>query len=247
MCFQRNQNEEVPGCQGEPSTEWDYCYDPRAEDNDEDTPTPPAPAPGANVVVEEGNTYVRAVFDTQFILGDIVIEQGEDTTAAKITLTIDEIIPWLCPNNADMMWSINAFPLGGSIGAGPLSAATFYAQEGPDLWCQTTGGHFDPTYGCGGLSEYQNTPGCPGVKVCDAVNDITSCEMGDLTGKHGYIKPEPAVLVFEDTFMTNINALSGRSIGFSCPQSRDPPMVACATLLTPPPYAGAPVPVLPSK
>ena len=203
-------------------------------------------APGSNGEVpywayDEGAGFrLRAVFNNEFLKAWVLLDQGDDKTSAVWTVYVHAVIPWICPQTGsepvELLWHVNERPIGGSLGEGPPSSSTPW-EGTPDQWCVTTGGHWDPTFGCGGLSQFQNTPSCPAVKVCDPEYDLTSCEMGDLTGKHGLLSTASQTLsYYEDPYITNIENMVGLSINFSC-ASGQPPVVACANLLpdAPPP------------
>jgi hypothetical protein len=97
--------------------------------------------------------------------------------------------------------------------------------------CTDLGGHWDPTYGCGGASQHDNTGVCDflynGTKTCTPEEDITMCEIGDLSGKMGRIALDTSYeQTYEDVYITNINVFSKLSIVFHCGS----PRVACGNL-----------------
>lgn len=195
-----------------------------------------------------GPLRLRAVVNTDIMKAWVLFEQGEDKHKGTWTVYMHSVIPFLCPatgpGGAELMWSINERPIGGVLGQGPQASATVF-EGNPDSWCVSTGGHYDPTLGCGGLSQFQNTR-CPSVKTCDQNRDVTSCEMGDLTGKHGFLPiGQGTITQYEDEYITNIERLAGLSIGFKCPTGQ-PPIVACANLVPDAPPPGFAFPTGPS-
>ncbi|KAL7525082.1 hypothetical protein ACHAXR_000853 [Thalassiosira sp. AJA248-18] len=108
--------------------------------------------------------------------------------------------------------------------------------------CGATGGHVDPTFGCGGASEYQKKK-CDGsaatadngdscCKViygnedygCDNGDNIIKCEAGDQSGKLGPLKyQKDEDQVFEDAFTLNIDDIEQLSLVIHCGK----PRVAC--------------------
>jgi hypothetical protein len=151
-----------------------------------------------------------------------------------------------CPAGSQLNWHIHAravnSPGGDAIEAG----------------CQATdtGGHYDPTFACGGASEYAGATcdsiGRPAGNYSCAVNDypsIFTCEVGDLSGKLGKVQTDThESQYFYDTLADDISNYVGRSVVFHCcgvksadstDANGDPstgsscgPRVACADLVS---------------
>jgi len=103
----------------------------------------------------------------------------------------------------------------------------------------TTGSHWDPTFACGGKSEYQDPNGTNGI--CDKIlADTTAsrpsygercseatpkgCEYGDLNGKMGFLPREKTrYRGFTDVHLPPLEEFEGRSIVVHCGS----PRVAC--------------------
>jgi hypothetical protein len=170
---------------------------------------------------------------------------GRQITDAKWLIGIESIDADICKNVCDadpdctdpatmLNWHIHekAIPEGGGCGA------------------SDTGGHWDPTFGCGGASQYQgdgdwcdllatNTGGMdslPSVimpervnpQTCDPLGDITKCEMGDLSGKMGQVMiAEGSTQRFNDMYISNLDNIKDLSIIFHC----GAPRVACGNFV----------------
>jgi len=75
-----------------------------------------------------------------------------------------------------------------------------------------TGGHYDPTFACGPASQYTKDTVCTAREKkynCNSDSfdtEVISCEMGDLSGKFGFLKPyaysgwNRVYKVYHDTF-----------------------------------------------
>mmetsp|Transcript_12954 Transcript_12954/g.38552 ORF Transcript_12954/g.38552 Transcript_12954/m.38552 type:complete len:200 (+) Transcript_12954:78-677(+) len=105
------------------------------------------------------------------------------------------------------------------------------ADCGPDF----TGGHYDPTFGCGAASGNQGNGLCAAVgrgkpddnQVCDVAADVSTCELGDLSGKMAKVMPKAGKQAFDDPFFTKLANVKDLSIVFHC---SDGARVACAKL-----------------
>jgi hypothetical protein len=105
--------------------------------------------------------------------------------------------------------------------------------------CGDTGGHWDPTFGCGDGSQYQGdgdwcqllavqTPGETGVgrvnpQTCEPKSNIATCEMGDLSNKMKPVKIKAKKQRFTDKYISDLTNIAERSIVFHCGKTR----VAC--------------------
>jgi Cu/Zn superoxide dismutase len=118
-----------------------------------------------------------------------------------------------------------------------------------------TGGHFDPTFACGGASQNQIPLVEGGVSACDALvpyrqnydykaicsqADQFACERGDQSGKMGEIDGENTgrrywnTQVFEDNWLGDVNDIEGKSIVLHCCNDDDrgcAKRAACANLV----------------
>ena len=88
-----------------------------------------------------------------------------------------------------------------------------------------TGNHYDPTFGCGPASQHTGYL-CDqiGTKSCSPKDDVTTCEMRDLSGKFGHIKfDKHEEQTWEDFYITNVDNFEDMLIVFHCGK----PRVAC--------------------
>ena len=155
---------------------------------------------------------VTAEFDTSKLKGKIYTVQGYDTTASKWHAKFDYVDSSLCPSG-EMNWHVHA-KWSDTIGA--LSSLDMC---GLDL----TGNHYDPTYGCGSASEHAGEvcesvrPAAQnGIQSCDLTTDVSSCEIGDLSGKLGRIFLNEEPQTWDDPFATNVRNYLYRSIVLHC-------------------------------
>ena len=105
-----------------------------------------------------------------------------------------------------------------------------------------TGGHYDPTYGCGGASQYKGT-------VCEYLKNNTrtdyvyacsqesqgKCEIGDQSGKMGKVDASEGLLgvrqTFSDDWIGDVADLDNKALVFHCCTATScATRVACATL-----------------
>ena len=70
-------------------------------------------------------------------------------------------------------------------------------------------------------------PDTDGKKICKANVDITTCEMGDLSGKLGKIQFTSELQEFEESFITNVDTFKDLSIVLHCGK----PRVACGNFV----------------
>lgn len=117
------------------------------------------------------------------------------------------------------------------------------AHPGDESNCgaDVTGGHYDPTYGCGGASQYKGT-------VCDYLKTNTrpdyvyacsqesqgKCEIGDQSGKMGKVDSGLSGVRqnFSDDWIGDVADLEGKSLVFHCCTTSGScaSRVACANL-----------------
>mmetsp|Transcript_23032 Transcript_23032/g.69190 ORF Transcript_23032/g.69190 Transcript_23032/m.69190 type:complete len:254 (-) Transcript_23032:126-887(-) len=106
---------------------------------------------------------------------------------------------------------------------------------GEDCGPAFTGGHYDPTFGCGPASDNQPEE-CAKVgrgkddgeaQTCDVMADVSTCELGDLSGKTRKVSATTGKQAFDDPFFTNLDNVQDLSIVFHCGDGK---RVACAKL-----------------
>mmetsp|Transcript_5364 Transcript_5364/g.5218 ORF Transcript_5364/g.5218 Transcript_5364/m.5218 type:complete len:245 (+) Transcript_5364:234-968(+) len=154
---------------------------------------------------------LTAVFDFGDLQATVVVEQNKNLKALNVAnwkVKINKFNEALCPSG-ELNWHVHEYPGTGirDVGAAPDSSAPLCA---PDV----TGGHYDPTFACGGAS--QNNAGvdsdgektggvCAVLRATDQVpegegygkvkaadsydsckpDNQSSCEIGDQSGKLG--------------------------------------------------------------
>ena len=181
---------------------------------------------------------MKAEIDSAIFKGTVTVTQkqregkAKQITDAKWVIDIDRIDDDICINacrNADppcdtaetkLNWHVHqrAIPEDGS--------------------CGDTGGHWDPTFGCGGASQYQgdngvcallanNVPGRVIKQTCDPKEDITKCEMGDLSSKMKQVRIRRGTQRFYDEYISNLDNIKDLSIVFHCGK----PRVACGNFV----------------
>jgi hypothetical protein len=175
---------------------------------------------------------VVATIDSDDFVGTVTVMQAQiirtvtQISDAKWEISIDSINADICKNTCDadpdctapatmLNWHIHerAIPVGGG--------------------CGDAGGHWDPTFGCGGASQYQPTlcgtittdvPGRVNPQSCDPTADIALCEMGDLSSKMGQVMISESTQQFADKYISNLDNIKDLSIVFHC----GAPRVACS-------------------
>jgi hypothetical protein len=178
-----------------------------------------------------------AVIDNEGFKGTVSVKQrqsnreGEQITDAIWVVDIEEINEDICVDvcgdNCDE----------------PATALDWHIHEkaipDADGTCYDTGGHWDPTFGCGGASQFANVGGfCETiarqidgrevVQTCDPNADIAKCELGDLSGKVGQTQIKVGTQQFSDKYISNLDNIKDLSIVFHC----GVPRVACGNLET---------------
>ena len=179
-----------------------------------------------------------ALIDNDVFKGTVTVKQrqptgeGKQITDATWVVDILEINEDICMNcdgcdgtaNA-LNWHIHEFPI------------TDF--DAPPNICAQAGGHWDPTFGCGGASQFAGDGGLcetiageidgrETVQTCDPIGDIAKCELGDLSGKVGQVKIKLGKQQFSDNYISNIDNIQDFSIVFHC----GAPRVACGNLET---------------
>ena len=121
----------------------------------------------------------------------------------------------------------------------------WHVHDGPanqgesNCGADVTGGHYDPTYGCGGASQYKGT-------VCEYLKNNTrtdyvyacsqesqgKCEIGDQSGKMGKVNAKTTDRqTFSDDWIGDVADLENKALVFHCcTPSSCATRVACATL-----------------
>jgi hypothetical protein len=154
---------------------------------------------------------------------------------ARVELTIDYINQSLCPE--PMAWHIHGKIPGDEVAASGYGTGSAYASN---PLCAATGGHWDPTYGCGPASMWQKvmvngttTPVCMAVhpptgrQTCNATADVTTCEMGDLAGVLGRVPTAVGRSEWIMPWITNLDIVADLSVVFHCPAHPGAPRVMC--------------------
>jgi len=141
---------------------------------------------------------------------------------------------------------------GTKIGCGVLSSNAPGCSKG------VTGGHYDPTFACGGASQNNANGVCSNLRATDQApagnglvkgaykctpDNQSQCEIGDQSGKMGKIhamrtlsdgqtRVNLAYQKFSDMWMENISNLKGRSLVLHCCTEADgcSERIACANL-----------------
>ena len=196
-----------------------------------------AKAPKKNGKNGKNVVELKAMIDNDFFKGTVTVKQKQkqrkgnkgrqQITNAKWVIRINEIDTDICINaceadpdctDAETMlnWHVHerAIPEDGS--------------------CTDTGGHWDPTFGCGGASQYKGADGVCGLlatnvpgrvikQTCEPKEDITKCEMGDLSSKMGQVEISEGRQRFSDEYISNLDNIKDLSIVFHC----GGPRVAC--------------------
>jgi hypothetical protein len=181
---------------------------------------------------------LKAIIDSDVFKGTVTVTQNQkqskgnkgsektnQITDAKWVIDITDIDADICKNACEEVASCNvsetklnwhvherAIPVGGG--------------------CGDTGGHWDPTFGCGGASQYSSTlcpviaadvPGRVNPQKCEPTSDIATCEMGDLSSKMGQVQIKAKKQKFTDEYISNLDNIKDLSIVFHC----GGPRVAC--------------------
>ncbi|KAG1669322.1 hypothetical protein FOA52_014884 [Chlamydomonas sp. UWO 241] len=156
---------------------------------------------------------------------------GGKPIGAHVQLTFTAINASLCPD--PMTWHIH-YAIVGKVAASGLGAGNT-----SNSYCASTKGHWDPTFGCGPSSNNQevmvngtNTSVCQalyasGSKKCSPMDDITTCEMGDLSSVLNTVPAAPGTMTWFDPWMTNLDVVSSLSAVLHCPAYPGAPRVAC--------------------
>jgi Cu/Zn superoxide dismutase len=193
-----------------------------------------AKAPKNNGKNEKNVVELKAMIDSDFFKGTVTVKQKQkqrkgnkgrqQITNAKWKIDIDEIDADICKNACDNCDN-------------PETTLNWHVHERAipeDGSCGDAGGHWDPTFGCGGASQYQgdngvcallanNVPGRVIKQTCEPIEDITACEMGDLSSKMGQVEISEGRQRFSDEYISNLDNIKDLSIVFHC----GGPRVAC--------------------
>ena len=171
---------------------------------------------------------VAAVFDTDKLKGKIYTVQGHDKTASKWYARFDHVDDCLCASG-ELNWHVHE-KWSYKIGAD--------SALGDKCGFDNTGNHYDPTYGCGPASQFAGAGGlCEiarppnGIQTCDLDTDVSTCEIGDLSGKLGKLALNTMPQSWHDPFATNIMNYQYRGLVLHCCSADDcGERVACAVL-----------------
>jgi len=173
---------------------------------------------------------VTATFDTPLLSGEIWATQGYDKTSNVWYARFDKFDQQrLCPSG-ELNWHVHEGWSSAIKGTSSLSQCSL------DL----TGNHYDPTFGCGPASQFAGKgglcelvrPQASGIQTCDLSDDVSTCEIGDLSAKLGRVFLKKGIQAWDDSFSTNVENFRQRSVVLHC-CSKDgcSPRVACAQFL----------------
>lgn len=180
----------------------------------------------------DDSTQLTATFDFDDLQGTVTLKQNENqrqqgrgTWNVKITHWNDDICP-----GGQLNWHIHEEP-GTGIRDGDSGNADGCAKA-------VTGGHFDPTFACGGASQNQDNGICDAIdaELGDSYSDCSTdaqynCEVGDQSNKLGKVDAQQtSTQKFDDYWITDLNSIKGRSLVFHCCTDDCKPRMACANL-----------------
>lgn len=167
------------------------------------------------------------------------IKGQKEDNAATWRVKIKEFDSDLCPSGPDeqgkLNWHVHEYPGNGIRAVGTLLNTSATACDG-----DVTGGHYDPTFACGGASQNNANGVCAFLRAqpqsfptgsgltgnvtaansydaCKPDNQ-SSCEIGDQSGKLGKLTTTKLKKwqKFKDEWMTPIDNLEGRSLVLHC-------------------------------
>jgi len=203
---------------------------------------------------EKKSKKLTATFEFDDLEATVQVIQNKSlkkNNAAVWKVEINEFNKKLCPSGK-LNWHVHQYPVL-SPGDGIRDVNAALGTSAPACGGDVTGGHYDPTFACGGASQNRNndvcdilfetdqTPAGTGkvdtddYKTTCAKNNQSSCEIGDQSGKLGPLKATRKKQQFNDNWMTPIGALDGRSLVLHCCYDNDgtescSPRLACANL-----------------
>jgi Cu/Zn superoxide dismutase len=200
-------------------------------------------------LTDNGKIKLKAKFDLDGLNAKIVaVQTDEDREKSQATwkVTVKSFDSSLCPSE-EFNWHIHQLPL--DLGEG---AAIRNSDSGSAAACGkfVTGGHYDPTFACGGASHNgvvnSGVTGFYSENICDTIDTATGeartysctndepylCEFGDQSGKLGRIDASNTETVkYKDRYMDNLANVKGRSLVLHCcTESGCGDRLACAQL-----------------
>jgi Cu/Zn superoxide dismutase len=164
----------------------------------------------------------------------VAIQTDTDRQKSQATwkVTVKSFDSSLCPSE-QFNWHIHQLPLDKDEGARIRDS-----DSGTPGACaaDVTGGHYDPTFACGGASHNRvvnaGETGFYSMDVCDIIDTTAGvartyscttdepyrCEVGDLSGKLGKIDASKTwdTMKYKDLFMDNLADVAGRSLVLHC-------------------------------
>jgi hypothetical protein len=182
----------------------------------------------------KGKIKLKGKFRLDGLKAEIVVSQtDEDRQKSQATwkVKVKSFDSSLCPSE-QFNWHIHQLPL--DLGEG---AAIRDSDTGNAAACgkYVTGGHYDPTFACGGASHNRvvnvGETGFYFADVCDVIDTATGvartyscttdepylCEFGDQSGKLGKIDASNRETVkYKDRYMDNLADIAGRSLVLHC-------------------------------
>jgi hypothetical protein len=143
-----------------------------------------------------------------------------DAVILKASIDENHLKATVALKNADTIseakWIVHIMRIDPSC-SGPLSWHIHEKRIPNSGDCMAAGGHWDPTFGCGMKSQYAGEKGLckhisdytkrPQVQTCEPDEDITTCEMGDLSGKIGDLKLVTGTQYFKDPYLSGNDAV----------------------------------------
>ena len=189
---------------------------------------------------------LKAKFDFDDLQATVIVRQTKgqkEGNAATWKVKINEFERALCPSGPDeqgkLNWHVHQYPVL-EPEDGIRAVGTLLNTSAPACGPDVTGGHYDPTFACGGASQNNANGVCAFLRAqpqsfptgsgltgnvtaansydaCKPDNQ-SSCEIGDQSGKMGKLKAKrKRVQQFKDEWMTPIiPSLTGKSVVLHC-------------------------------
>jgi hypothetical protein len=121
-----------------------------------------------------GGNYAKAKFTASNFKGAVSVRQEKGSVKWSVFLSSVKYDELCSDGGTDFFWHIHEKW---------TSAAT--EAYGADCGSANTGGHYDPTYGCGGASQHQGTGACSALGRGKAEGNAQTCSGADLETPEG--------------------------------------------------------------